>query len=114
VEAVVFVIHILEVLLMDNVIYNILPCIQIIIFPIGINPISQCTFLIYVLSILVHVGIIPCYVPTTPAYDVLIPSRVLTTAAHVMMIPSRVLSTHMLVVVEPILAGLARLLWYGI
>jgi hypothetical protein len=40
VKAVIFIIHILEVLLSDSVIYNIPPCIRIMIFPVGINSIS--------------------------------------------------------------------------
>jgi hypothetical protein len=66
-DVVVFDIHILKIFLMDSVIHNISPCIQIMNLPIGIFPISPRASHVHVLSRPTLVVIIPCSVLITPA-----------------------------------------------
>jgi hypothetical protein len=72
-DMVVLVMHVLKIFLVDNVIYNILPCIWIMVLVVGTFPTSPRASHVCVLRRSALVVIIPCSVLITPLPTLRIP-----------------------------------------
>jgi hypothetical protein len=70
---VVLVMHVLKIFLMDNVIYNIPPCIWVMVLAVGTFPTSPRASHVRILSRSTLVVIIPCSVLITPLPALRIP-----------------------------------------